>query len=105
MNHLLGALRNQSDARSVVFIALGEIAVAVGGNIMPYLESIVVMIKNGLSGKGKAFCHEALTCISMLASVVGDALLTHMPILLPQVLLVNAWFMYSFFYLDVLCWT
>lgn len=42
------------------------------------------MIKTGLSGKGKQFCPEALTCISMLASAVGPALVPHVHALLPQ---------------------
>eukprot|EP01132_Coremiostelium_polycephalum_P005602 gene5602-6970_t len=83
MNHLLSALRNPNE-KSTAFIALGEIAVAVGGSIKPYLDSIVVMIKSALSSKGKQFCPEVLTCISMLASAVGSAMIPHMQVILPQ---------------------
>ncbi|EFA77745.1 protein kinase [Heterostelium album PN500] len=62
MAHLLGALRNQNE-RSTAFIALGEIALAVGGSIKPYLDRIVVMIKSALATKGKQFNPEVLTCI------------------------------------------
>eukprot|EP01113_Clastostelium_recurvatum_P006582 TRINITY_DN1298_c0_g1_i1.p1 TRINITY_DN1298_c0_g1~~TRINITY_DN1298_c0_g1_i1.p1 ORF type:complete len:2380 (+),score=927.36 TRINITY_DN1298_c0_g1_i1:62-7201(+) len=82
MNHLLGALKSHTD-RSISFTALGEISVAVGGHIKPYLESIVGMIKTGISTKGKQFSPEALTCISMLASAVGPSLIPHMQALLP----------------------
>ncbi|EAL66546.1 protein kinase, Atypical group [Dictyostelium discoideum AX4] len=85
MNHLLAALRNQNE-RPTAFIALGEIAMAVGGSIKPYLDSIVVMIKQGLMTKGKQFCPEVLTCISMLASAVGQSMYPHMQVILPQMI-------------------
>eukprot|EP00026_Physarum_polycephalum_P000091 Phypoly_transcript_00091.p1 GENE.Phypoly_transcript_00091~~Phypoly_transcript_00091.p1 ORF type:complete len:2307 (+),score=451.47 Phypoly_transcript_00091:133-7053(+) len=83
MNHLLNALRNQAD-RGVAFIALGEISMSVGGNAKPYLENIVVQIKAAAPGRGKPFYPETLTCVSMLASAVGQALIPHMPSLLQQ---------------------
>eukprot|EP01133_Synstelium_polycarpum_P000171 gene171-204_t len=83
MNHLLTALRNQNE-RSTSFIALGEIAQAVGGSIKPYLDAIVVMIKSALGTKGKQFCPEVLTCISMLSSAVGPVMIPHMQVILPQ---------------------
>ncbi|KAF2071336.1 hypothetical protein CYY_007349 [Polysphondylium violaceum] len=83
MNHLLAALRNQNE-RSTAFISLGEISMAVGGNIKPYLDSIVVMIKSALGTKGKQFCPEVLTCISMLASAVGPSMIPNMQVILPQ---------------------
>lgn len=53
--------------------------------IKPYLETTVGMIKKGLSANKKEFCPEALTCISMLASAVGPALIPHVNALMPQV--------------------
>ncbi|EGC32838.1 protein kinase, atypical group [Dictyostelium purpureum] len=85
MIHLLAALRNQNE-RPTAFISLGEIAMAVGGAIKPYLDSIVVMIKQGLSTKGKQFCPEVLTCISMLASAVGPSMYPNMQSILPQMI-------------------
>ncbi|KYQ91695.1 protein kinase [Tieghemostelium lacteum] len=82
MQHLLTALRNQNE-RSTSFIAMGEIAMAVGGSIKPYLDSIVILVKSAL-GKGKQFCPEALTCISMLATAVGPTMILHMNAMLPQ---------------------
>lgn len=43
INHLLAALKNQ-DNKGVVFIALGEIAVAVSGNILPLINNLYIII-------------------------------------------------------------
>ncbi|EGG15157.1 protein kinase [Cavenderia fasciculata] len=83
INYILSALRNQNE-RSYSFIALGEIAQAVGGSIKPYLDNIVVNIKTALQTKGKQFCPEVLTCISMLSSAVGPGMIPHMQVILPQ---------------------
>ncbi len=42
-------------------------------------------IKEGLSGRGKQFYPEALTCVSMLASAVGVHLVPYLSSLLPLV--------------------
>ncbi|GAM22047.1 hypothetical protein SAMD00019534_052220 [Acytostelium subglobosum LB1] len=83
MIHVLASLKNQGE-RSYSFIALGEIALAVGGNIKPYLEKIVVTIKAALTMKGKQFNPEVLTCISMLSTAVGPVMIQHVNAILTQ---------------------
>ncbi|GAM16986.1 hypothetical protein SAMD00019534_001610 [Acytostelium subglobosum LB1] len=86
MAHLLAALKNQNE-RSSSFIALGEIALAVGGNIKPYLDRVVVMIKSALTTKGKLFNPEVLTCVSMLSTSVGNVMIPHISTILPQMMM------------------
>ena len=109
--YLLSALslKNNQTERSVAFISLGEIAIAVGGGVSSHfflLTPIVSLFRkislsilihktilrfrgkrnqNRSNWKGKQFCPEALTCISMLASAVGPALIPHVNALIPQV--------------------
>ncbi len=86
MNYLLNSLRTLPESRGVVFIALGKISMAVGANILPYLENIITQIKSVPPIKGKQFYPETLTCISMLAIAVRQSMVPHIPGLLPQVL-------------------
>ncbi|ORX99768.1 PtdIns-3-kinase tor2 [Basidiobolus meristosporus CBS 931.73] len=81
MNHLLGQLRKDKDG-SIAFTAIGEIAMAVGSNMSPYLDATIQAIKDGLMasrGKSKT-ANEApmFQCISMLATAVGQALTKYM---------------------------
>jgi serine/threonine-protein kinase mTOR len=48
MGHLLGQLKKEKD-RSGSFIAIGQVAIAVGNSITPYLDHIIVSVKEGLS--------------------------------------------------------
>ncbi|KTW30812.1 hypothetical protein T552_00524 [Pneumocystis carinii B80] len=76
MLHLLGQLKKNRD-RTSPFAAIGHIAVAVGNNIEPYLDSILEIIKEGLTAKGRnREAQEApiFQCISMLAIAVGNSL-------------------------------
>eukprot|EP00742_Colponemidia_sp_Colp-10_P007030 GILJ01007544.1.p1 GENE.GILJ01007544.1~~GILJ01007544.1.p1 ORF type:complete len:2402 (-),score=355.14 GILJ01007544.1:281-6541(-) len=60
-------------------------ALAVGDHITPYIDSIIALIKDGLTPRSRRpFCHEALTCVSMLPRAVGPALVPHMQDLVDQ---------------------
>jgi len=41
-----------STSLNVAFVAIGSVAIAMGSNISPYLEQILVNIKEGLTPKG-----------------------------------------------------
>lgn len=49
MTHLQSQLKK--DHRSAAFLAIGKVAMAVGSNTSPYLDAILVSIKEGLSAK------------------------------------------------------
>lgn len=67
--------------RSVSFLAIGQVAIAVGSNMNPYLDPVLQSIKEGLSVKGRRNATSDAShfqCISMLATAVGLALTKHM---------------------------
>ncbi|EPS96224.1 hypothetical protein FOMPIDRAFT_1167701 [Fomitopsis schrenkii] len=76
MAHLLTQL-DKPNERSVAFIAIGHVASAMGSEMKPFLESIMLHIKQGLQMRGKknAPSEEPIfQCIGMLASAVGPNL-------------------------------
>ncbi|CAG8465028.1 34810_t:CDS:10, partial [Racocetra persica] len=80
MSHLLTQLKKDRD-RSIAFIAIGQVACAIGSNMSPYLDSILSNIKEGLSTRARSRGgSEAplFQCIGMLARAVGQALTKHM---------------------------
>eukprot|EP00003_Mantamonas_plastica_P010783 TRINITY_DN2025_c0_g1_i1.p1 TRINITY_DN2025_c0_g1~~TRINITY_DN2025_c0_g1_i1.p1 ORF type:complete len:2240 (+),score=782.23 TRINITY_DN2025_c0_g1_i1:702-7421(+) len=81
MVFLTASAKNTSD-RSICFIALGEMAIAVGDNIEPYLDALIDMIKEAIVPKKKTYCPEAFVCISLLAKAVGTGLSKHVGSLL-----------------------
>ncbi|KAJ3103710.1 phosphatidylinositol kinase- protein kinase tor1 [Phlyctochytrium bullatum] len=89
MNYLLGQLKKEKD-RSVAFIAIGKVAMAVGSNITPFLDNILknfkecLSVKGGTRGKMTNEVPPIFQCISMLATAVGPALTKYMHELLDQ---------------------
>ncbi|KAG4088925.1 FAT-domain-containing protein [Neocallimastix lanati (nom. inval.)] len=80
MDYLLNQLKKDRD-RSIAFTSIGKIAIAVGSNIGPYLESITLNIKEVLTQKSRSRVGTEVyifQCISMLATAVGQALTKHM---------------------------
>ncbi|KAF9482580.1 atypical/PIKK/FRAP protein kinase [Pholiota conissans] len=76
MAHLLTQLEKPNE-RSYAFIAIGHTATAVGSDMKPFLESIMMQIKIGLQGRGRknAPSEEPIfQCVGMLASAVGPNL-------------------------------
>ena len=51
MAHLLTQL-DKKDERVVAFIAIGHVATAVGSDMKPFLESIMMHVKLGLQNRG-----------------------------------------------------
>ncbi|KAF9561208.1 phosphatidylinositol 3-kinase [Agrocybe pediades] len=79
MAHLLTQL-DKPNERSFAFIAIGHTATAVGSEMKPFLDSIMVQIKSGLQGRGTCRRRNApseepiFQCVGMLASAVGPNL-------------------------------
>ena len=75
MVFLQGQLKKDKE-RNASFIAIGRIARAITSNIIPYLDSILLAIKEGLKYRLRSKDKDGaiFQCISMLASAVGQAL-------------------------------
>ncbi|KAF2473283.1 uncharacterized protein BDR25DRAFT_257609 [Lindgomyces ingoldianus] len=77
MLHLQGLIRKDRD-RDKAFVAIGQIANAVGVAIGPYLDGILGFIQEGLAAKArnKAAINDApiFSCLSMIAAAVGQTL-------------------------------
>ncbi|KAF2244260.1 ARM repeat-containing protein [Trematosphaeria pertusa] len=76
MLHLQGLIRKDRD-RDKAFVAIGQIANAVGVAIAPYLDGILGFIQDGLAAKARnKAINEApiFQCLSMIAAAVGQAL-------------------------------
>jgi FKBP12-rapamycin complex-associated protein len=71
--------------RGRYYVSIGEIAIAVKLNIKPYMESIVAIIKMGITSKKRSeFFSEALRCLSMMAIAIGGALRPYMNEIIPD---------------------
>ena len=79
--------------RDIAFLALGELAMAVGDAILPQLETIVQHVSSGLvprsknaanSKTKKRFTNMAMSCVGMLAKAVGVKLLPYTDRLVDQ---------------------
>jgi serine/threonine-protein kinase mTOR len=88
MIYLQVQLKRDKD-RNDAFIAIGKIARAVGSAIGPYLDAIVMHVREGLSIKAgnRATIDEGpmFDCISMLAIAVGQTLSKYMEALLDPI--------------------
>ncbi|KZF22892.1 phosphatidylinositol 3-kinase tor2 [Xylona heveae TC161] len=87
MVYLQGQLKREKD-RNAAFIAIGKIASAVGSAIAPYLDGILVYVREGLSMKTRnRNVNEApvFECISMLSIAVGQTLSKYMEALLEPI--------------------
>ncbi len=82
LDFLLRTLSSPSD-RGASFLAIGKLAIAVKHVVEPELDHIITFVREGLTIKrGRAFCPEALRCISMFASALGPSVKKHIPDLL-----------------------
>ena len=89
MNHLLNALRKDHE-RGTAFVAVGEVARAIGQEINPYLEAIVMTISMGLTPRrNQVGFEEPLACLSMLVGAVENALSPYLNELLRTLLSVS----------------
>lgn len=87
MSHLQGLLKLPKE-RNQAFIAIGSIAHAVGSQIAPYLDNILLHIREALSIKQRGkHTDEApiFECISMISIAVGQTLSKYMEALLEPI--------------------
>ena len=85
MMHLQSQLKKKDpEERGAAYKAIGDVALATGSSMGPYLDAILGSIKEGLSIRGRNRAQRAeqeapiFECISMLATAVGQALTKHM---------------------------
>lgn len=64
MAHLLTQL-DKTQERVVAFIAIGHVATAVGSDMKPFLESIMVHVKTGLQSRGYVHIPPHIYCIEL----------------------------------------
>lgn len=86
MLHLLGMLKREKE-RNDAFIAIGNIANAVKSAIAPYLDGVLIYIREGLSVQARKRCSAdpVFDCISRLAVAVGQTLSKYMEALLKPI--------------------
>ena len=87
MMHLQGQLKREKD-RNPAFVAIGQVASAVESAIEPYLDSILVYIREGLSVKARnKSTNDApiFECISLIAIAVGQTLTKYKEMLLDPI--------------------
>jgi len=63
---VIAAMKSQSN-HPICFITLGELATAVGPAVVPYLDRIISLVKEGLQTRRNLSCESALTCFSKIA--------------------------------------
>ena len=87
MSHLQNLLKDPKQ-RNIAFVAIGNIAHAVGSQIAPYLDTILLHIRDALSVKNRTkHSDEApiFECISMISIAVGQTLSKYMEALLDPI--------------------
>ncbi|KAI9726194.1 MAG: phosphatidylinositol kinase- protein kinase tor1 [Chrysothrix sp. TS-e1954] len=87
MMHLQGQLKREKD-RNPAFVAIGQVASAVESAIEPYLDGILVYIREGLSVKARnKSTNDApiFECISLIAIAVGQTLTKYKEMLLDPI--------------------
>ncbi|CAM6130085.1 unnamed protein product [Calypogeia fissa] len=76
MEHLLAVMRNPAE-RASGFVALGEMAGAVGKELEIYLPTITGLIKDAITPRRSRPSMEALACIGHLAEALNDIMEEH----------------------------
>ncbi|KAG9248794.1 armadillo-type protein [Calycina marina] len=86
MVFLSGMLKKERD-RNDAFMAIGNIANAVKSAIAPYLDGVLIYVREGLSLKSRRFgtVDPVFDCISRLAVAVGQTLSKYMEALLDPI--------------------
>ena len=86
MVFLQGQLKKEKE-RSAAFIAIGHTATATGSAITPYLDTILIAVRDGLSHRAKSRGKDGavFNCISMLASAMGQTLTKYMEALMDPI--------------------
>lgn len=76
MEHILSVLRTPAE-RASGFIALGEMAGTLDGELIHYLPTITSLIRDAISPRRGKPSMEALACIGSFAKAMGPAMETH----------------------------
>lgn len=86
MMYLSGMLKKDKE-RNDAFLAIGNVANSVKTSISPYLDGILIHIREGLSAQGRkrSSVDPVFDCISRLAVAVGQALSKYMDALLDPI--------------------
>ena len=87
MQHLQTLLKDPKQ-RNMAFIAIGKIAHAVGSQVAPYLDTIILHIRDALSVKNRTKHSDEspiFECISMISIAVGQTLSKYMEALLDPI--------------------
>ncbi|KAK3724196.1 phosphatidylinositol kinase-related protein kinase tor1 [Vermiconidia calcicola] len=87
MQHLQTLLKDPKQ-RNIAFVAIGKIAHAVGSSIAPYLDTILLYIRDALSVKNRTKTSDEapiFECISMISIAVGQTLSKYMEALLDPI--------------------
>ncbi len=78
LKHIIKEHKIQSVPPQVTYTALGEVAKAVGEEIMANIPAIIKLLNDGLTPKrASPVAVEALQCIAMLAEAIGPLLRMH----------------------------
>ncbi|KAI0836439.1 FAT-domain-containing protein [Hypoxylon sp. FL0890] len=86
MGYLINMLKKDKE-RNDAFFAIGEIANAVKGSISPYLDNVLIHVREGLSvqSRRRGSVDPVFDCISRLAAAVGQTLSKYMEALLDPI--------------------
>jgi FKBP12-rapamycin complex-associated protein len=76
MDHLLTVMK-KPDERESGFMALGEMASAVGGELHQYLPVIMVMLREAIAPRRGRPSLQAVACIGSLAEAIGPKMEEH----------------------------
>ncbi|KAG1342788.1 serine/threonine-protein kinase TOR [Cocos nucifera] len=76
MDHILAVLRNPAE-RASGFIALGEMAGALDGELIPYLPTVTVYLRDAIAPRRGRPSVEALACVGSFAKAMGPATEPH----------------------------
>ncbi|XP_062021485.1 serine/threonine-protein kinase TOR [Rosa rugosa] len=74
MNHILAVLRQSAELRSSGFIALGEMAGALDGELFLYLGQITPHLREAIAPRRGRPSLEALACVGNIAKAMGPAM-------------------------------
>lgn len=76
MEHILAVLRIPAE-RASGFIALGEMAGALDGELIPYLPTITLQLRDAIAPRRGKPSLEALSCVGSFAKAMGPAMEPH----------------------------
>ncbi len=75
--HLMHAAKS-SELRPQAFLALGQLALAVGNNLQLQLPQVLALVREYMNNKNKrVYCREALDCVASLVIAVSEDMSPH----------------------------